>query len=101
MERAVYIDLRAFRADQTTFVEVKCFPNLASPDEQHTAVGQYLIYRTFLRLEAIDAPLYLAVPVTIYEQQFDDVMLETLKEQHIWLLIFDETGERSLQWKAW
>ena len=99
-ERLIYIDLRAFKEDRTTFIEVKCFLNLADPDEQYTAVGQYLIYQAFLRLESIEHPLYLAVPVTIYENQFDDVMLETLQTHRIKLLIFDETGERSLQWKT-
>jgi len=97
-DRIVYIDLRAIQADQTTFIEVKCFPNLAEPDEQYTAVGQYLIYQTFLQLERIVDPLYLAVPVTIYKNEFDDVMLETLQTHHIKLLVFDESGERSLEW---
>lgn len=97
-DRLVYIDLRAFQADQTTFIEVKCFPNLADPDEQYTAVGQYLVYQSFLRLEKTGDPLYLAVPVTIYENEFDDVLLDTIQTHHIKLLIFDETGKRSLQW---
>lgn len=99
-DRLVYIDLRALREDQTTLIEVKCFANLASPDEQYTAVGQYLIYQTFLHLQAVLHPLYLAVPVTIYETRFDDVLLETIRTHHIKLLVFDETGKRSLQWKA-
>ena len=98
-ERVVYIDLQAFRDDKTTLIEVKCFANLASPDEQYTAVGQYLIYQTFLRLEATLHPLYLAVPITIYENRFDDVLLETFRAHDIKLLLFDETNERSLQWK--
>lgn len=100
-QRAVYIDLRAFKDAQMTFIEVKCFPQGAIPDEQYTAIGQYLIYRTFLRLEALTYPLYLAVPVTIYEEEFDDVMKETLKEHHIWLLLFNEAGGRRLQWIEW
>jgi len=99
--RAVYIDLQAFRENQSTLIEVKCFSGQALADEQYTAIGQYLIYRTVLRLNQITRSLYLAVPVTIYENKFDDVMLETLKEHHIWLLIFDETSERSLQWIEW
>jgi len=98
MDRAINIDLRAVRASENTFIEVKCFPQLAIPDEQYTAVGQYLMYRTFLRLIQIPDPLYLAVPVTIYDDEFDVVMKETLNEYHIKLLIFDPTGERSLQW---
>ena len=100
-ERIVYIDLRAFRQDQTALIEVKCFPNLASPDEQYTAVGQYLIYLTFLRLKGILHPLYLAVPDKMYEKRFDDVLLETFRTYHIKLLVFDETNERRLQWKDW
>jgi len=49
-------------------------------------------------LTRISAPLYLAVPDTIYDKRFDDVLRETLKEHNIKLLIFDATVERSLQW---
>jgi hypothetical protein len=99
--RLVNFDLRASREGQTTFIEVKCFPTRGIPDEQYVAIGQYLTYRTFLRLVQITDPLYLAVPSIIYEKRFDEVMLETLKEHRIKLLIFDVTGERSLQWIEW
>ena len=58
-----------------------------------------LIYQTFLRLEVTLHPLYLAVPITMYESRFDDVLLETFRAHDIKLLLFDETNERSLQWK--
>jgi len=64
--RVIHIDLRASRILETTLVEVKCFPAQATPDEQHTAIGQYLVYQTFLRLEQIATPLYLAAPVIMY-----------------------------------
>ena len=96
--RLVNFDLRASRDGQTTFIEVKCFPMRGIPDEQYVAIGQYLTYRTFLRLTHLPDMLYLAVPSTIYEKRFDEVLRETLKEHRIKLLIFDETGERSLQW---
>lgn len=100
-KRIVNLDLRAYREGQGTFIEVKCFPNFAIPDEQYVAIGQYLTYRTFLRLTQVEDPLYLAVPSIIYEERFDDVMIETMKEYRIKLLIFDVTGERELQWIEW
>jgi hypothetical protein len=98
-KRVVNLDLRAFREDRRVFIEVKCFPDLAIPDEQYTAIGQYVLYRTFLRLAKIPHPLYLAVPSTIYETRFDAVLLEVIREYQIKLLVFDPTGERNLQWK--
>ncbi len=59
------------------------------------------MYRTALRLAKISDPLYLAVPSTIYEKRFDEVILETLQEHRIKLLIFDMTGKRRLQWIEW
>ncbi len=100
-KRLVNFDLRASRADQTTFIEVKCFPMRGIPDEQYVAIGQYLTYRTFLRLSQIAAPLYLALPSTIYQNRFDDVMRETLEEYRIKLLLFDVMGVRSFQWIEW
>ncbi len=98
--RIVNFDLRASREGHRTFIEVKCFPGRAIPDEQYVAVGQYLVYRTFLRLVQISDPVYLAIPSTIYEK-FDEVMLETLYEHRIKLLIFDPTDRRRLQWIEW
>jgi hypothetical protein len=96
-KRIVNFDLRATREGHNTYIEVKCFPLSGIADEQYVAIGQYLSYRTFLRLVQITEPLYLAVPSTIYNK-FDEVMLETLAEYRIKLLIFDVTGERSLIW---
>lgn len=101
-KRLVYIDLRASRSHQAAFIEVKCFSNLADPNEQqYIAVGQYLIYQSFLRLQGISNPLYLAVPVSIYENKFDDVILNTIQTHQIKLLLFDGSGERKLQWIEW
>jgi len=85
-KRLVNFDLRASRADRTMFIEVKCFPMRGLPDEQYVAIGQYLTYRTFLRLSQIAVPLYLAVPSTIYKIRFDAVMREILQEYRIKLL---------------
>lgn len=46
-------------------------------------------------------PIYLSVSVSIYEEEFDKVFLKTLRTYHIKLLLFDETGESSLQWIDW
>lgn len=97
-KRIVNLDLRAFSEDRQVFIEIKCFPDLAIPDEQYTAIGQYLLYRTFIRLTKLTHPLYLAVPSTIYKKRFDQVFLEVIKEYQIKLLIFDPTGKRRLQW---
>ena len=73
-DRLIYIDLRAVKDDAATFIEVKCFPNLAEPDEQYTAVGQNLIFGTFFQMESISGPLYHAVLDTINENEFDLVL---------------------------
>lgn len=99
--RVIHIDLRASRAPETMLIEVKCFPAQTTPDEQYTAIGQYLVYQTLLRLERVSTPLYLAVPVIMYENEFDPVFLETLQTYHINLLVFDALGKRNLQWIVW
>jgi hypothetical protein len=53
-------------------VEVKCFPeSSAETTDLYTSIGQYLIYRAWLRQNSVNADLYLAVPVHAYERVYN------------------------------
>ena len=51
-------------------VEIKNFVSASKISEFHTALGQFINYRTALRLEDPDRILYLAVPSAIYNSFF-------------------------------
>jgi hypothetical protein len=68
----LYADFRLRSEDNTIIVvEVKCFPESASfLDEFYRAWGQYEVYRLALINAEMDFPLYLAVPLHIYQTNF-------------------------------
>ena len=80
-------------------VEVKVFGSVSSYDDLEKAVGQYQIYRAFLRKIQPEREIYLAVAEKIYAEFFQRESVQFLvAEFEIKLLIFDETKEEIMQW---
>ena len=80
-------------------VEVKVFGSVSSYDDLEKAVGQYQIYRAFLRKIQPEREIYLAVAEKIYAEFFQRESVQFLvAEFEIKLLIFDETKEEIVQW---
>lgn len=82
----VHIDLAAERFlaaekdGQKIAVEIKSFLGASVISEFHTALGQFMNYRSILRRKEPQRSLYLAVPKDIYEEffqrQFTQVVIE-------------------------
>ena len=82
-------------------VEVKVFGSLSSYDDLEKAVGQYQIYRAFLRKIQPEREVYLAVAEKVYNKFFQRESVQFLvAEFSIKLLIFDEMKEEIVQWKS-
>ncbi len=80
-------------------VEVKVFGSLSSYDDLEKAVGQYQIYRAFLRKIQPEREVYLAVAGKVYAEFFQRESVQFLvAEFSIKLLIFDEVKEEVVQW---
>jgi hypothetical protein len=81
------------------FIEVKCFPgeDKFAREDFYEAVGQYITYRTVLRVRGIDADLYLAVPTHIYSQ-FKAIIKQVLVDNRINILLVDLAEERITEW---
>ncbi len=80
-------------------VEVKVFGSLSSYDDLEKAVGQYQIYRAFLRKIQPEREVYLAVAEKVYNKFFQRESVQFLvAEFGIKLLIFDEIKEEIVQW---
>ncbi|GAB4046229.1 element excision factor XisH family protein [Spirosoma litoris] len=103
--RKGYIDLAAEkllaaqRGTQKIAVEIKSFLGASTLDEFEDALGQFLIYKVALENDEPDRQLYLAVPVSIYTDFFDDSFFAgILKRFAVQLLIFDEDQQTIVQW---
>ncbi|MGH7999634.1 MAG: element excision factor XisH family protein [Brasilonema sp.] len=67
--------------------------------ELEKAVGQYGIYRTFLKRINPERILYLAIAKDIYQDFFQrPAIQEIIIDQQINLLVFDPNLEEIIQW---
>jgi hypothetical protein len=99
---AGFVDIKAEKIQddniqQVILIEVKCFPN-ATPDEIHNAVGQYLFYQAILTQMQDPTPLYLAIPLVIYQTFFDAFIKQMFYHSHIQVVIVDLANEEIVQW---
>ena len=101
----VYADLAAekpFAAQKGTrkiVVEIKVFTSPSPMTELEKAVGQYGIYRTFLRRLGSERELFLAIAQDIWQDFFLKPAVQDIIEDHqIHLLVFDPVTEEIIQW---
>lgn len=103
--RKGYVDLAAEkliaaeRGTKKIAVEVKSFLGASTLDEFEDALGQFLIYKVALEIDEPDRKLYLAIPVSVYDDFFDDsFFVGILKRYAVQLLIFDENQQMIVRW---
>jgi XisH protein len=102
-EEGVFANLRLRKISDTTgiiVIEVKCFSEKRSTlDEFYHAVGQYLLYRNALILKNIDVPLYLSVPVNVYDTFFQRTMVQAvIEDAKIRIVVIDIERETVVKW---
>jgi len=100
-----YIDLTAERilvaekAGQKIAVEVKSFIGVSVVSEFHTALGQFLNYRSALRKKEPERILYLAVSFDVYDDFFRSSFIqEVIAEHQLRILVFDSQKEEVVLW---
>lgn len=100
-----YIDLAAERilvaekAGQKIAVEVKSFIGVSLVSEFHTALGQFLNYRSALRKKEPERILYLAVSFDVYDDFFRSSFIqEVIAEHQLKILVFDSQKEEVALW---
>jgi hypothetical protein len=101
-----YIDLAAERilaaekTGQKIAVEIKSFLGASDVTEFHLALGQFLNYRSALRLIEPDRILYLAVPVDVYDEFFMRRFIQRAIDEHqLKLLIFNPERQEIVRWR--
>ena len=99
----IFADLR-LEHDQTEetviVVEIKCFQSTRTVlEEFYQAIGQYVVYRSALRSSQIRLPIYLALPLRIYESFFQRALIKSvLNEIEMNLVEIDLQKEEVSQW---
>lgn len=75
-------------------IEIKSFLSRSPMREFETALGQYLVYQTFLSLTHPGYQVYLAVGKKIYEKFFKQVPIELILQKYqVLLLVVDINKE--------
>ncbi|MGI0495943.1 XisH family protein [Limnospira platensis CENA597] len=73
--------ISATKGGRQIVIEVKSFIGRSPMGEFETALGQYLIYQTFLSVTHPGSPVYLAVGQSIYENFFKQVAIELILQR--------------------
>ncbi len=91
--------LAAEKGTDKIAVEIKNFVSASKIYEFHTALGQFINYRTALRLEDPQRILYLAVPSAIYNDFFNLPFTQIIiSENKLKIIIYDIDKEKIVKW---
>lgn len=104
--RKVYVDLgaekRLLAAEKGTekiAVEIKSFIGVSKMNELENAVGQYVVYRTYLHEIEPERILYLAIDQETYSEVFYDISGRILLDANaIKVIVVDPNGEEVIEW---
>jgi len=91
--------IAAERNDERIAVEIKSFISGSAISQFHLALGQYLDYYEGLLHEDPERTLYLAVPLTAYDDFFRSPFGQHMTQRYqIKLMVYDEEGEVIVTW---
>lgn len=101
----MYIDLgaekvlAAEREGQKIAVEIKSFVQGSPVSEFHTALGQFINYRTILADQEPERILYLAIPADTYNSFFVLTTVQIIvKENRLKIIVYNSRQETISQW---
>jgi XisH protein len=91
--------IAAERGSQKIAVEIKSFAGQSPVSEFHKALGQYENYRLSLEEIEPDRIIWLAIPISAWNDFFQRPFIQKAIQRHqIELIIFDPENETILQW---
>ena len=91
--------IAATKNEQKIVIEVKSFVSRSKMREFETALGQYLIYRTFMSLIDPDYQIYLAIDQDTYTTFFQQIAIQLIVNNYqLSLLTVDISREEVTQW---
>lgn len=102
----MYIDLGAQKViaaekdEKKIAVKIKSFVGSSTISQFHLALGQFFNYRYALEEVEPERSLYLAVPLTVYEEFFNQNFIQSvISKSQLNLIIFNVETEKIAQWK--
>jgi hypothetical protein len=104
--RKVFVDLGAEKSllaaengDKKIAVEIKSFIGMSKMNDLENAIGQYIVYRTYLHEIDPERTLYLAIDSETYAEIFYDVSGQILLDvNQIRLIVVEPDREEITQW---
>jgi hypothetical protein len=104
-DATVFIDLGAERViaaernDEKIAVEIKSFVGPSAIHDLELALGQYVLYLSFLEVTEPDRKLYIAISHAVYENFFRRKSVELLIERNkVPLITVDVAEEEIITW---
>lgn len=101
----IFIDLgaerliAAVRGDEKIAVEVKSFVGRSMIHDLEVALGQYIVYLSFLRRIEPERTLYVGISDLVYDSVFQREAVQMLVEDNkVSLLIVDVETEEVIKW---
>ena len=101
----LYVDLGAKRllaaqkGEHKIAVEVKSFIGYSAITELERALGQYILYHDIMAHIEPERVLYLAVPLAVFEELFEEPIGQVLLDNNrIRLMVFDPIAEVIVKW---
>jgi hypothetical protein len=80
-------------------VEIKSFIGRSPVADLEQAIGQYVVYRSWLTRTKPERKLYLAITETAFDELFRDISGQVLLEDHlINLIVVDEKRMEIVRW---
>lgn len=105
--RDAFVDLgaehpiAAGRGDRNIAVEIKSFLGRSVVADLAQAIGQYILYRSWMKRTDPERELWLAVTERVAQEVFADLSGQVLIEDAaLRLLVVDMTAERIVQWRS-
>ncbi|MCB0072683.1 MAG: XisH family protein [Caldilineaceae bacterium] len=106
--RKVFVDLGAERnllaaekGKEKIAVEIKSFVGISKMNDLENAIGQYIVYRTYLHEIDPERILYLAIDTETYSEIFNDISGRILLDvNQIRLIVVDSEQEAIAEWTS-
>ena len=91
--------IAAERGADKIAIEIKTFNNLSFITALYEAVGKYIIYRNVLKIIQPERILYLAIPESIFNRFFEEMVIQkTMEDEKFRIVVYNQTTQIITQW---
>jgi XisH protein len=91
--------IAAQKNNQKIAVEIKSFLRASKITDFYQAFGQFLPYKVALQKLESDRTIYLAVPDSVYQELFGEILIQDILEQYpVKLIVYNPDKEEIQSW---